>query len=299
MISKLGMNNASMCSLNGSKIFAHVKNRFDSPVTLQPGDEIRVDCTYRSLGKNTTTYYGDGTSDEMCFAFLTYYPANDNFSSCLQWRSVNLCSNVPMQCDMDSFQSLVKSVSTVCSLGCSTTCRLVMMALLDTHCMSGEIGQFLSTMDSQGMMALNGVVKMCGIPMTDMGTTTMYPGVTGLPPGNRCDLNTFMQLSEFLPVICSANNCSDSCKLTVMAMMNMGCATGDSLQYLMSKDRDGMMWLYGLINWCNIPMTMNPMPSTRAPPPPAVNGAVPTTKTAVSLAATVSAASLLLFLLDG
>ena len=47
---------------------------FNPPVTLFPGDELRTTCIYDTRKKTTTTYYGDGTYDEMCFAFMNYYP---------------------------------------------------------------------------------------------------------------------------------------------------------------------------------------------------------------------------------
>ena len=47
---------------------------FNPPVTLSPGDELRTTCIYDTKKKRKTTYYGDGTFDEMCFAFVSYYP---------------------------------------------------------------------------------------------------------------------------------------------------------------------------------------------------------------------------------
>lgn len=227
----------------------------------------------------------------MCLAFLTYYPANDDFSACLQWRSVDVCSNVPVNCDLSSFQKLTPSISTVCSTGCSDTCRLVMMALLATECLTGEIPGFLSYIDNEGMKGLYNVMDSCGITSTSASTTTSYPAATGSSSSHFCDVTTFIQLGNFLPVLCSADNCSNTCKWTVTAMMNMGCMNGDSLKYLMSKDRNGMMWIYGLISWCNIPTTTTMSPTL----PPVVGGAVSSTKTTASLAVIVSAASLLYF----
>ena len=60
---------------------------------LQPGDEIRVECVYESLTRNETTFYGDGTSDEMCFGIMSYYPAVSEFTYCGQWRQIDECSN--------------------------------------------------------------------------------------------------------------------------------------------------------------------------------------------------------------
>ena len=48
--------------------------RYNPPVILSPGDELRTTCVYDTTKRKTTTYYGDGTYDEMCFGFVQYYP---------------------------------------------------------------------------------------------------------------------------------------------------------------------------------------------------------------------------------
>ena len=50
------------------------------PYKLRNGDSIRTTCYYDS---NSSTTFGIGSQDEMCIAFLTYYPAqNSLFESC-------------------------------------------------------------------------------------------------------------------------------------------------------------------------------------------------------------------------
>ncbi|XP_035824352.1 DBH-like monooxygenase protein 2 homolog [Aplysia californica] len=57
---------------------------YDSPtdftqkphLEVRPGDEIKTTCVYNSVGIDRWVYYGDATSDEMCFGFLTMYPAD-------------------------------------------------------------------------------------------------------------------------------------------------------------------------------------------------------------------------------
>ncbi len=53
---------------------------YETPLTLMPGDSIRTVCNY----ENTTSGpvgFGEGTGDEMCFAFVYAYPANTLASS--------------------------------------------------------------------------------------------------------------------------------------------------------------------------------------------------------------------------
>lgn len=42
-------------------------------VPIQPGDKIRTMCRWENK-TDTTVGFGEGTADEMCYAFLTYYP---------------------------------------------------------------------------------------------------------------------------------------------------------------------------------------------------------------------------------
>lgn len=43
---------------------------YEDPLTMLSGDELRVRCGYDTLGDSETTVWGEGTSDEMCVAFL-------------------------------------------------------------------------------------------------------------------------------------------------------------------------------------------------------------------------------------
>ncbi|XP_073788581.1 DBH-like monooxygenase protein 2 homolog isoform X1 [Danio rerio] len=49
--------------------------------TVKLGDKLLVECTYNTENRNTLTQGGLSTSDEMCLAFLFYYPAM-NLSGC-------------------------------------------------------------------------------------------------------------------------------------------------------------------------------------------------------------------------
>lgn len=43
-------------------------------VTVLPGDQITVECRYDSTGRSVTTFGGLSTKEEMCIAFILYYP---------------------------------------------------------------------------------------------------------------------------------------------------------------------------------------------------------------------------------
>jgi len=54
---------------------------YDEPIVIQPGDDIQTTCVYRSEDRTEMVYFGDGTQEEMCFAFLLYYPKENAASA--------------------------------------------------------------------------------------------------------------------------------------------------------------------------------------------------------------------------
>jgi len=54
----------------------------ENPRRILPGDHLIVECTYNSLQRNKTSYGGIGTYEEMCNAFISYYPRVEAFSWC-------------------------------------------------------------------------------------------------------------------------------------------------------------------------------------------------------------------------
>ncbi|XP_052441666.1 DBH-like monooxygenase protein 2 homolog [Carassius gibelio] len=52
--------------------------------TVKLGDKLLVECTYNTENRSTLTWGGLSTSDEMCLAFLFYYPAM-NLSGCMSF----------------------------------------------------------------------------------------------------------------------------------------------------------------------------------------------------------------------
>ena len=66
---------------------------------IKPGDVLRTTCHFATPNHNTTVFYGDGTRDEMCYGFLTFFPLqNMPRHDCIAWKSLALA-----ECDPDSF----------------------------------------------------------------------------------------------------------------------------------------------------------------------------------------------------
>ena len=119
--------------------------RMSPAFELRAGDEIRMHCVYQSLTRTDTTFYGEATSDEMCFGLLMYYPAVSEFTYCGQWRAVDECSNEAggYICDFEKADPLWDTLQYLCAGGCSSGCVEALKHLNTTGCMSGDAGEYL------------------------------------------------------------------------------------------------------------------------------------------------------------
>jgi dopamine beta-monooxygenase len=156
---------------------------YNTPIEFKASDELRIHCTYQSIGKNTTTFYGEGTSDEMCFGFVIYYPANDDLTYCSQWRSVNVCTKPPLQCDTTTLHMLVPAILANCnSSTCSNMCKYLMMAAGETDCLSPDMSLFLQLRRNlQEMPFILHALDVCDIS-TSTDPTTSIPDISGSQP---------------------------------------------------------------------------------------------------------------------
>lgn len=66
---------------------------FDEPILMEPGYKLELSCHYRSTSRTVVTNYGEGTNDEMCYAFIMYYPkANWTGGDCISpWSDCGDC----------------------------------------------------------------------------------------------------------------------------------------------------------------------------------------------------------------
>ncbi|GLC36508.1 hypothetical protein PLESTM_000454600 [Pleodorina starrii] len=72
----------------GSKQFYDYNFQSVNPVPLDsslllPGDVLVTTCSYDSTSRTNVTKFGEGTADEMCFNFITYYPRDPGFTACM------------------------------------------------------------------------------------------------------------------------------------------------------------------------------------------------------------------------
>ncbi|XP_041832716.1 DBH-like monooxygenase protein 2 homolog [Melanotaenia boesemani] len=82
--------------------------------TIQHGDEITVECTYNTSDRTKVTKMGLSTTDEMCLAFLFYYPAI-NVTTCISHPNTTLVSSPndltsEENSDHEAYENLLKTL---------------------------------------------------------------------------------------------------------------------------------------------------------------------------------------------
>ncbi|KAM4521948.1 DBH-like monooxygenase protein 2 homolog isoform 1-T1 [Odontesthes bonariensis] len=82
--------------------------------TIKKGDEISVECTYNTAGRTEATKIGLSTNDEMCLAFLFYYPAI-SISTCISHPITTLLLNTSGQISVEKsdhaeYETLLKNL---------------------------------------------------------------------------------------------------------------------------------------------------------------------------------------------
>ncbi|KAK7462113.1 hypothetical protein BaRGS_00038485, partial [Batillaria attramentaria] len=106
-----------------------------TPIEVLPGDELKTTCHFNSMARSTTTTFGDSTQQEMCYGFLTYYPAQAlTETECVSFRSFTYCdkSSLP-NCDANKFWGEIgpfwQNVTTSCAYHtCYPECKAVILA---------------------------------------------------------------------------------------------------------------------------------------------------------------------------
>ncbi|XP_026104691.1 DBH-like monooxygenase protein 2 homolog isoform X2 [Carassius auratus] len=74
--------------------------------TAKLGDKLLVECTYNTENRSTLTWGGLSTSNEMCLAFLFYYPAM-NLSTCVSFPNVTSLGSAMGATDAGSWLNMM------------------------------------------------------------------------------------------------------------------------------------------------------------------------------------------------
>ncbi|XP_050389759.1 tyramine beta-hydroxylase isoform X2 [Patella vulgata] len=138
-------------------------NTFNPPIEILPGDEIRTECNYRSPTDGDPVCFGDGTQNEMCYGFITYYPIHRLLRPwCTTRRSVESCQrhlprfqNGPIDgCHWKRFLTegkvtILPNILQRCynenmtTLECSDTCKQAVKMVRQHKCLNGDIGGYI------------------------------------------------------------------------------------------------------------------------------------------------------------
>ncbi|XP_046567590.1 DBH-like monooxygenase protein 1 homolog [Haliotis rubra] len=158
---------------------------YDDPVELLPGDSLVTTCKFESTYKKNWVFYGDGTSDEMCFGFLWYYPEHAlKNGGCVSWKSINICgreSLIEKNCNVWEFvfqvdaesKALFKSVNVYCNLLsdlCTPECKMAVMDILKHPCLSGgDVSDYVRNLMRRSKEGLEflGKLAMCDVNKND------------------------------------------------------------------------------------------------------------------------------------
>jgi len=179
------------------------QNNFEKPIEFHAGDEFKVTCVYQSLTRNTTTMFGEGTQDEMCFGFITMYPAAPNFDQCIQWMDLPQCSvtgfDIYRGCDMASFNVISVTAAKICDKNCSLACMTLLQGMTRTGCLDGQVGLFIKRfwpINDPNMGRLFTTSQYCSMSM--MSSTRKpndKPNDIGGPPAGGCQQLTSQSVS--------------------------------------------------------------------------------------------------------
>lgn len=147
-----------------------------------------MNCTFDATLRNTTTYWGQATSDEMCLAFFAYYPQTPNFIFCGQYKSVESCGSISTlksdRCDMTTFMNYASLLPKHCSTSCSNiTCVKALHAALMTGCQRDD--DVLSVL--QGYFpTIYSTLSYCALVQPPASTVCTSPGSNQL--SSHCSL---------------------------------------------------------------------------------------------------------------
>jgi len=202
--------------------------RFDQPMVFNAGDEILVNCVYQTLNKNTTTYWGESTSDEMCYGFITIYPAVPNFDQCTQFDNIDMCSLAPnltqIDCDVTGLIQLLQNpLIYKCDTSCSGPCMQMFYSLYNTGCINDNttVGQFIKQdfgYGTPGFDQFYELVEFC-VSQEPAGNFSLSGNMTSPISGNG---TTPIPGNMTTPTLIPAGNFSMSGNMTTPTLVPAG-----------------------------------------------------------------------------
>lgn len=135
-----------------------VIHQFPSPIEIKPGDEIFTSCSYNTMTRNRTTFYGRTPANEMCLGMLSYYPAEHlSPRQCLSEGELPQClltdhHTIIDRCPLVSFPSSTEAVAIIQQLNqhcgliqCNPGCMEVVNTISRNPCFIGRVRDYTIT----------------------------------------------------------------------------------------------------------------------------------------------------------
>ncbi|KAL3870621.1 hypothetical protein ACJMK2_038669 [Sinanodonta woodiana] len=133
--------------------------RYDNPIEVRPGDELKTTCVFKSTSRYKTTTFGWDTSKEMCYGFLAFYPRKHfTLPFCRQWKNISTCDWEKDEIQGCRYKDITnmsipetsviyRSVTENCApLGnCQKECLAVVKEIRRHPCFQGDMDTYLRT----------------------------------------------------------------------------------------------------------------------------------------------------------
>ncbi|KAK7094627.1 dopamine beta-hydroxylase-like [Littorina saxatilis] len=133
-------------------------HRYETPLVVKPGDELKMICEFSSLGRDHTTVDGQGSYNEMCYGLITYYPKeNLGKLGCIQWKDLDFCDfhdeepcNIGQMFNSSNPETahIIDEVLSKCGAygSCRKECPPVIATLRqDNPCLRGTMWEYIKT----------------------------------------------------------------------------------------------------------------------------------------------------------
>ncbi|XP_071097544.1 dopamine beta-hydroxylase-like [Haliotis cracherodii] len=164
---------------------------FDPPIEVKPGDELLTTCTYKSTNSRKTVYYGDATSDEMCYGYLWFYPSEAMSEPyCDTYKSVEICavktrSVVMAGCNALDFvdgksndsMMIYDDIDVSCTswTSCSESCRTAVKKAMGHPCLKGgDITDYVNSLLNTTQLGRDFLKTLDLCTPTKTSTNTAY-----------------------------------------------------------------------------------------------------------------------------
>nr|KAI8748695.1 tyramine beta-hydroxylase-like [Biomphalaria glabrata] len=196
------------------------------PIQVLPGDELVSTCVYSTLSSKRWVYFGEGTTDEMCFGFLKLFPKSalsglTLSGSCVSRSTLSSCElnlGTPINgCDWKGLSNasnpetfkMATDLSKNCNLDgfCRPECKDLVQNITSGPCFQGQTSQFVKSMLTTSKEGLEMLGRLQSCP-AGQGDTCPQPTCPNLCDNNGSNFHKVSRaLSLVIPFLIVAISC--------------------------------------------------------------------------------------------